>query len=79
MEYLLIVFVIALLVLPRFAVNKISRKNQLIITCVVALLLMGLIWFANPQGHMIYKLVISAVLLISISIKFWKFHLRASK
>jgi hypothetical protein len=63
-EYLIIILVAVLLIVPRFFVSKLTKNTQLIIKVVSGVLLLAIIWeFGIKKG-------INSYLLIGITIVF---------
>ncbi len=80
MEVVLIVIMVLALVLPRYILKKFSDKTQFIISIIAGVLLLGLIWLIDSDGHLFYKLGITLVVIVSVFIQLRKWYLiEASK
>jgi len=67
-EYLLLILVALLLIVPRFFMSKLTRNAQLIIKVVAGVLLLVIAWeFGLKKGFNIYLLIgITLVILFSL-------------
>jgi hypothetical protein len=80
MEIVLIVIVALTLVLPRYFMKKLSDKTRFIISFIAGLLLLGLVWLFGSEGQLIYKLVITLVVIVSAFTQIRKLYfLKASE
>ena len=66
MEIVLIVIAALALVLPSYILKKFSEKTRSIVRFIAGLLLLVLIWFADSEGQLIYKLLITLVVIVSV-------------
>lgn len=74
MEIVLIVIAALALVLPRYILEKFSEKTNLAISFIASLLLMGLVWLSNSEGQLIYKLLLTLIVAISVFTKIRKLY-----